>query len=101
MKKRFVLIIESSTKDQNDAFLVWVKEQRMGWWHWFQNAWLLSNPSGNLTASVIRDKAGEYFPGENTLVIELKEGEGTWSGFGPKSEKRSMFAWLKRNWRKV
>lgn len=102
MKKRFIVIIESSTKEQDDAFLAWIDDQHLGWWHWFQNVWLLSNPSGHLTASTVRDKIDEYFPRKDTLVIELKEGEGTtWSGFGPKSEKGNMFAWLKRNWRKI
>ena len=100
MKKRFVVIIESSTKEQNDSFLDWVKQENLGWWHWFQNAWLISNTTGTHTASSIRDKVNEFFPTKNTLVIGLKEGEGSWSGYGPNSEKRSMFKWLKTNWRK-
>ena len=100
MKKRFVVIIENSTKEQNDSFLEWIRGEKVGWWHWFQNVWLLSNVGGDLTSKGVRDKVREFFPGANTLVLELRENEGTWSGFGPVGGKRNMFAWLKKSWRK-
>lgn len=101
MKKRFVVLIESSSEEQNNSFLSWIRQERLGWWHWFQDAWLLSDPTGDQTAISVRDKVWECFPGSNTLVIELGEGEGTWSGFGPKSEKKDMFSWIRKNWRKA
>ena len=100
MKKRFVIIIEVSTKEQNDAFLAWIKAEKLGWWHWFQNTWLLSNPAGSLRASGIRDKLRECFGTANTLVLELKNGEDTWAGFGPKTDDKDMFKWLRKNWSK-
>ncbi|MDP9524256.1 hypothetical protein [Pseudomonas putida] len=98
MKKRFVVMIDSSTDEQNNEFLKWVKKEKVGWWHWINNSWLISNRSGHLSAGTIRDKITEIFPGENTLVIELSEGEGTWSGYGPTKEGNDMFRWIKENW---
>ena len=99
MKKRFVVMIETSSKEQNDSFLEWIKEERLGWWHWFQNVWLLSNSRGHLSASDIRDKLKEFYGTANTLVLELRGADDTWSGRGPKNEKRNMFKWIKSNWR--
>lgn len=98
MKKRFVVMIDSVTEDQNKKFLAWVKEENVGWWHWFDNSWLISNNRDHLTAATIRDKAMEIYSGENVLVLELHEGEGTWSGFGPNSGDKDMFKWIRDNW---
>lgn len=100
MKKRFIVLIERSTKDQNESFLSWIKGQKLSWWHWFQNVWLLSNSSGSFSAESIRDNVKEFYPGANIFVEELREGEGTWAGLGPNSEERNMFSWLRRTWRK-
>lgn len=98
MKKRFVVIIESSTKEQNDLLLKWIAVEGLGWWHWFDNAWLLSNQRGNLSAAAVRDKLREVYGTANNLVLELNGQADTWAGFGPQTEKRDMFKWLRNNW---
>lgn len=100
MKKRFIVLIEESSEEQDNSFLEWVKSEKIGWWHWFQHAWLLSNRSGNFTASDIRDKLHDVYGTANNLVIELNETDDTWSGFGPKNENNDMFKWIKDNWHK-
>jgi len=98
MKKRFVVLIEVSTEDQNVLMLEWIKSEAIGWWHWFQNIWLLSNKHGHLEASTIRDKVREIYGTANVLVLEIKGTEDTWSGYGPKGENRNMFTWLRSDW---
>lgn len=98
MKKRFIILLDSTDDAQNKALIEWIKENKLGWWHWFQNSWLLASHSGNWTAGKIRDKLCEFFPGANILVFELNEGEGSWSGFGPTKEPKDMFGWLRKNW---
>jgi hypothetical protein len=100
MKKRFIVLVEKSSEEQDHSFLEWAKSEKIGWWHWFQHAWLLSNSRGNLTASAIRDKLCDIYGTANTLVIELKGTDDTWSGFGPKNENKDMFKWIKDTWRK-
>lgn len=100
MKKRFVVLLNSSSKEQNDEFLDWLKEQNTGWWHWLSNSWLISNSRGHLSAQEIRNKLNEIYRGSNNLVLELGEDYDTWSGFGPKGEDKNMFGWIKKNWSK-
>ncbi|CNF16496.1 Uncharacterised protein [Yersinia rohdei] len=100
MKKRFAVAIDSSTPEGNDAFIEFIRENGLGWWHWIENFWMISDRKGKLSASDIRDKIGEIYPGINTIVIELSEDGDTWSGYGPKKENKSMFTWLRNNWKK-
>src|SRR5580698_10225755 len=99
MTKRFIVLIEASSAEQNVAFREYIKGTRMGWWHWMANAWLLVDPKGVVNAAQIRDKVVQIFPGMDTLVIEMREEGGTWAGFGPRTDERNMFNWLRTNWK--
>lgn len=100
MSKRFIVGVDSSTEEQDKAFLSFVKSHGLGWWHWLENFWLITDSSDQLTASDIRDELGKTYPGVHKLVIELSDSGDTWSGYGPKSEKRNMFNWLNETWGK-
>lgn len=100
MMKRYVLAVDSSTKEQNDAFLAFVKVTGLGWWHWLDNFWLLADDSDNLSAVTIRDKANECYPGVHKLVLQLDQTGDTWAGFGPKTDRRDMFTWLRNTWKR-
>ena len=99
MNKRFVVLLTSATKEGNDAFLNFIKKNKLGWWHWMPNTWLLKAVNTTLKASDIRDAAREAYGFANSFVIELNEEGDTWSGFGPKTDKRNMFAWIHTNWK--
>lgn len=99
MKKRFVVALNSNTKEQNDVFKEYIKANGYGWWYWIDGFWLLTDRNGNLTAKKLREDLGEIYPGVRLLVLELRSGDDTWSGHGPKQEGRNMFAWLRRNWK--
>lgn len=98
MKKRYIVCLGNSIKVQDEAFIAYIKEYGLGWWHWLSNVWLIVDSNGKLSAREIRDKLRLIYPGEHTIVLELSENGDTWSGFGPKSEERNMFEWLKTNW---
>jgi len=97
MKKRYVVAIDTGTKEQNDAFVKLLRERGLGWWHWLTNCWLITDSRGQLSASELRDKVQSTFQC-NCLVLELRDGDDTWAGYGPQTEKRDMFKWLKENW---
>jgi len=99
VNKRFVVLVGSATKEQNDAFLRYIKANNLGWWHWLPNAWLLKGTNTQLKAANIRDAARDVFGKANNFVIELNEEGETWSGFGPKTETKNMFAWIHKNWK--
>lgn len=98
MSKRYIVAVDSSTKEQETAFLALVKADGLGWWHWLNNFWLLTDSEGQLSASEIRHKIMETYPTIHCLVIELSGTEDTWAGYGPNTEARDMFKWLKNTW---
>jgi hypothetical protein len=95
MRKWFVVGIESMTAEQEKSFLEYIRDKRMGWWHWIPNLWLITG-SDAVGCSDIRDKLMNLAPAKNTLVLAVNP--VTWAGFGPKSDKRDMFRWLNRTW---
>jgi hypothetical protein len=99
MKKRFVLALDESTKEQNKAFLNEIKSKQLSWWHWLTNTWLLVDNTGTIKASDLRDIAQKHFPNIDKIVLELRsDGSTTWSGFGEKGPNKNMFTWLHKNW---
>lgn len=99
MKRRFVVLTQSNEKSHNDKFLEFIKASGLSWWHWLPNSWLLTTRKEAVKASVIRDAVREAFKDSHCLVLELNDGEDTWSGFGPASEKKNMFSWIHDNWK--
>lgn len=100
MSKRYIVAVDSSTKEQANAFSEFLKSNGLGWWHWLDNFWLIVDTRDQFSASKIRDKLGETHPRVHNLVIELNEYGDTWSGLGPSSAKRNMFTWIKETWGK-
>jgi hypothetical protein len=99
MKKRFIVCIDDSTKEQDQKFIEYIKENGFGWWHYLKNTWLIADSTGKSSVSEIRNMVKESYDNEYNMVFQLNEDEGTWSGFGPSSEKRNMFKWIKENWK--
>jgi len=100
MSKRYIVGLDSSTEEQDDAFLQFINDNGLGWWHWLNNFWLITDSSGKFSAGEIRDELNESHPSVEKLVIELSDSGDTWSGFGPKSEDQNMFTWLRKTWSK-
>ena len=99
MKKRFVVMLDSSTQEQNQAFLAFIQNQSLNWWHWLTNSWLIIG--ANVSADEISAKVQQIYPNIHHLVIELRtDGTEEWYGFGPSGEKRNMFPWLQQYWKK-
>jgi len=82
----------------NYLALRFINANRLGWWHWLDNFWLLVDLKGELDAIRLTDKVKASFPGVHNLVIELNEAGDTWYGFGPNSGEQNMFNWLQKNW---
>lgn len=98
MKRRFIILVNNSNENQNTEFLKYIKDNGFGWWHYINNSWLLTT-NKNFTANELRDVVRKIFNDEYNLIIELKgDTNDTWSGFGPNSDKKNMFKWLKEIW---
>lgn len=102
MKKRFIILLGSTTKEQEEAIRIYFAGMATtsGWWHWLPNTWLLYDVSGTLTAISLRNGLDLLLPAVYKLVLELNEQGDTWAGFGPNQAPKDMFDWIRRNWQK-
>jgi hypothetical protein len=94
MTKRFVIGTANLTSEQEDELLSYIRSNKVAWWHWFPNFWLIKDSSGILTASGLRDAVRNA----DCLVMEI-DGDITWATHGGKnSAGNSMTNWLKKTW---
>ncbi|MBG0624982.1 hypothetical protein I4P27_11140 [Enterobacter roggenkampii] len=100
MRRKFAVALDSSTVEQNKKLKEFIEENGLGWWHWINNFWLLTDAKGNFSAQSLREKLNEIYPGVHLLVISLDKDGESWSGYGPKNETKNMFNWLKDTWDK-
>ncbi|MBP6739569.1 MAG: hypothetical protein KA146_06245 [Leptospiraceae bacterium] len=101
MKKRFIVCVTGSTDEEDMTFINFIKDNKLGWWHWISNVWLIVDSHGVFSVSELRDYVKEIFSGEHLLVIELNEQGDTWAGFGPATESKNMFDWIKKSWKRI
>jgi len=95
--KKFIVALNSSTKDQDEAFQKIIHENGWGWWHWVDNFWIVTSSSTELGSQELYKKVQVAYPGVRMLISEM-ENVSTWWGFGPNSEEKNMFKWLFDYW---
>ncbi len=94
MKRNFVVCVDDATREQQDKLTQFFKEEaNVGYWHWFNDLWLVTDPYNNWSAGSLRDKIREMLPGAHNVVIQI-DGSNTWSGFG----NTKMFEWFHDTW---
>ena len=96
MRKKFIVAVDDPTAAQKKKLSEYFKG-KYGWWHWIGGFWMVTDSTGELTAAMIRDKVGELAPNTRRLVMEIKE-SGGWAGFGPTTESKNMFKWIRETW---
>lgn len=96
MKKRYIVCLNDSTKEQEEAFLKYIEKENFKWWHRFSNIWLLVDVTGESDVKSLRSAVNKAFDFEHNLVFELKK--GNWAGYGPIKGEKDIFSWLKDNW---
>ena len=97
--KRFIVLIQSGTPEQDLAFKEFLKPDHLLWWHWIAGSWLVIDQSGGLTSGKLLNKLADTYPGLDTMVFEIPHGD-TWSGYGPTKPPESFFSWIREYWDK-
>ncbi len=102
MVKRYIVILNNSNAESNDKFQKYIEDNKLSWWFWVGDTWLLKDYAGGLNSVLIRDKLNEFYPNVRNLVIELRgdSSNDTWNGFGPSGKENNMFNWLAYTWSK-
>lgn len=97
-----MIAADGMSADAEKSMLAFFKEHGLGWWHRIPNFWLITDPRGNMTATVLRDKIQDLrSPGAKaTLVMQIHE-DITWAGLYPDGDsKHDEFDWLNQTWTK-
>lgn len=97
MKKRFMLTIEEISKAEDEAILDFCRTNNYGWWHWFDNFWLLFTEDMTVSPLELTEKINKLFTAQKELfVMEIPESHrNEWAGWGVKEK----FDWLGDGWK--
>ena len=94
--RRFLLIVDDATPEQQDAISNYLQNSQQGYWHRFTDVWLIADPTDTLVSSAIRDAMRNVVPKAHMLIFKIDDPNG-WSAFGKKGD----FEWLKTEWIKT
>jgi len=98
MSRKYVIAVKDLTPDEEKRFIKFITDNGGNWWHWVQNFWLVVDAGGTLDAGKLRDAIGLISSRKGHNLVFQVMSMGDWAGFGPSSEKKSMFNWLRNNW---
>ena len=87
--KKLIVALNHSTAEEQNKVTEWIQSVGLGFWHRFNDLWLLTDLSDQISPESVRDKLQELLPGKHTLVINV-EGTGHWAGYGIQED----FEWL-------
>lgn len=100
MKRRYVVCFDSLDVNQSKSITTLLKEKQLGWWHWIDNVWFITDSSGRFSASKIRDLLKPVAPNDRMVVLEINEQDDTWAGVRANDPENKMFTWFKETWNK-
>jgi hypothetical protein len=82
---RFIVVIPNSTVEHAIALKARFHMNRVAWWHWSNDVWLLSFPdTENPTTLQLQKEIQLACPDANLLVFRFPDGT-EWSGWGPEA----------------
>ncbi len=69
MTKKFVIMVDDSTPEQQNAVTAYL-EGKGGFWHWLSDVWLFATDE-EMTCVSIRDRLVEAVPGDHLVVVRV------------------------------
>ena len=100
MKRRYVVCFDSIDDEKSKNITACLKENGLGWWHWIDNVWFVTDPRGKFSAVKIRDMLRNYAEDERMVVLEINQDGDTWAGVRAKDPDEKMFKWFVNTWNK-
>lgn len=94
MKRRFIVAVQGLKQEQETDFVAYLRKERLGWWHWIANTWLVTTKREDITAADLRDTLREIASPNRCIVIEVT-GASRWSGT---RDDKDMFDWIRSTW---
>jgi hypothetical protein len=93
--RKFVVVVEKVSAPQQDAITNFVKAQGWDFWHWYENLWLVVDPTEIWTSQGISDAIRRMLsPDEiNIMVLGVTDPMTYW-GRAP----QESWAWMQLKW---
>jgi hypothetical protein len=96
MKRRFVVFVDRATPEQQNVITQFFHNTKdVGFWHWFTDAWLVTDSTMKWTAPQLRNALKEIVPRLQLLVLQIDK-VSSFAAFGDDQ----MFPWLRDVWSK-
>lgn len=93
--RKHVVLLDRSTAEERAAVQAAIKENADGWWHHFQDAWIVSGKTPKFWRDLVREHLSS--PESGVLVLALPEkGERGWAFYGPRLKAKTK--WLHGNY---
>lgn len=82
MKQRFIVMVDSLTREQELDLRARFGNAGVGWWHWVRGTWLLVDRENKLDLAKIYHVLREIAGDRDCLAMRVTE-ETAWIGYGP------------------
>jgi hypothetical protein len=92
MRRRFILIVPRLNEKTENQLLHFIGGQRLQWWHWFDNAWLIIDLEGKLDAKALGNSLNEI--GISDYYVQLVPDNSFWAARLPGEKLR----WMSEVW---
>lgn len=93
--RRFLATVDGMTVQEEAAFIEFLKESGVDWWHWTAGFWLMIDPKDQRNTIFFRDMLSTITNNKPCLVMNADKPE-VWAGRGPSNA--NMFDWLRTKW---
>jgi hypothetical protein len=95
--KKYVILLDRATPEERAAVQSAIKEKARGWWHHFQDSWIVSGETAKFWRDLVKENLNS--PQSAVLVLSLPEEKAKrgWAYFGPRSKDKTK--WLHENYR--
>ena len=96
MRGRFILITNPADQDLVTNYIQRLHKQHgVGWWHWVDNVWLISDRLGQIASIGLRDEIRKIVGSEATILV-FQVSEADWTAYAPKGS----HDWFRESWDK-
>lgn len=98
MKRRFVVGLDSFTKEQHEEFKNKIDGPGIYWWHWIDGMWLITTDNDEITTGKIIEQIRTVNEKSRAVVFEFPE-DVTWTTTVHKNASgKKISDWLKSKW---
>ncbi|MEO8465821.1 MAG: hypothetical protein ABI640_10820 [Gammaproteobacteria bacterium] len=93
MSRRFVLLVDEATAQEQDTVTKHLQTTPYGFWHHLSDAWLMTDRTDKLTTVELRDQIHRLLPGKTILAVRMDD-PNIWAAIGHAEQ----FKWLNEAW---